>query len=267
MPGYDNSFNVYDTTLSIWTKESDDVDLFVELGKTLMSCGMSWKQDPRIRKLYPVLSKYHRYSEGGGLECDSEYHGYLVKLEFYQNFVTVNRNGGRYDFDKLSKMPYLIKLRYRRAMGRCVDLLLSKGFKDKTKVKPLGAYDAVTQQRTEWMESHGYGFYDPAQRQKYNITDLDGNQINDGDIRFTYDERSGRLWKGRAYYSANNAWMLLCNDKKLIYTFSHHLFSWKPGLPRRNKKPTSRSHQRKLCNAFWSLRKVCVEKQHREGSR
>ena len=263
----DKRFSIYDTTLTIWSGVESDVDLFVELGKILMSCGMTWQKHPRISKQYKSLSKYNRYSCGGGLECNSEYYPVGMKFEFFQNVVFENRAGGEYDFRRLSKMPYLIKLRYRRAIGRITAYLLEHGFFDLTEREPISSYDAVTKNRAKWMESHGHGFYDPARRQKYNITDLDGNQINDGDIRFTYDERSGRLWKGRAYYSANNAWMLLCNDKKIIYTFSHHLFSWKPGLPRRNKEPTSRSHRRKLCNAFWSLRKVCVEKQHREESR
>ena len=59
------------------------------------------------------------------------------EIVFFQNVIHKNPHGGRYDFDKLKKMPYLIRLQYTRYMRMVVDTLKSLvEVKDKT--YPIG---------------------------------------------------------------------------------------------------------------------------------
>ncbi|MDR3582494.1 MAG: hypothetical protein P4L67_04445 [Candidatus Pacebacteria bacterium] len=163
----------------------------------------------------------------------------MIKLEFFQNFVTENRNGGKYDFDRLKKMPYLIRLRYQKAVNSIRSMLLKEGFADDSKVTHKSALANVMQRRKELEDFQGKGFY-ARERQSYNITDGDGVALKDGDVRYFYD-LNNRLSKATVYHNINNMWWAVFNESRYTNIASFRLFSWKPGLPRRKyPKPESR---------------------------
>lgn len=88
----------------------------------LQECGFKVTKDPRIEANYKCLSKDHRYGKKGSLEFKAERYPAGFKINFFQNVEFKNPNGGEYDFDKLEKMPYLVKL---SMMQRSIKLLLS----------------------------------------------------------------------------------------------------------------------------------------------
>src|SRR3546814_7722971 len=96
--------------ISDWSSDvcSSDLPLIRLLRRRDWKVGV----DASVHQHYRCLSKYTRYCRLGGLEAQLELRGRTIEFGTYQNIANVdNRNGGRYDFDKLARMPYAMRLR------------------------------------------------------------------------------------------------------------------------------------------------------------
>lgn len=225
------SFIIHDSSINIWSEIDSDEVLYKKLKTLLKKLGFSWKQDPYTVKNYPSLAKTYHYGILKDLEFCSQIHPKVIEFDFFQNINFENPYGGKYDFDKVSKMPYVIRLRFQKIISCIKDLLKTLEFKDESRYIPENSFDAVMFRRSEIGDYHKSA-YDPAYQQEYNVTDRDDNRLRDGDIRYFYDNH-GILMRGTVYYNLNNMWFVILNHLEYTNVSASSLFSWKPNLPKR----------------------------------
>lgn len=232
--------NVYvrDTTLT-FKKGSWDIDehskVFRKMLDFLGQHGFYVCKDKEIVKNFPSLSKY-RYEGGfGELRFKAEYHENRCKIEFYQNVNVVNQNGGFYDFDKLEKMPYLIKLRFEWIKKHLIDFF-TQYFNQSVKIKyydePTLAVDKI---KERWVNSCHHRIKD----MNFNLSDFDGKEqleypsyghigadgkkLCNGDIKYFYD-RSGHLCRGKIYEDINDNWDVIINKYEIKCNYHSSIF-------------------------------------------
>lgn len=187
--------------------------------------GFRFHQDPQIKKQYRTLAQYHHHAQRGDLQCAAEVYCAGMRFEFYQD-------GGRYDYDKIKKMPYLIRLRFQWMRARICKLLDERGFACTDEPVCATAYDWVQRERAKLCEFQGADFYDEKRRYSYNILDADNAELRDGEVRYFYDYY-GHLGRGRVYHHINNMWWVVVNRDCHLNLANFNLFAWRPGLPRR----------------------------------
>lgn len=221
-----NRYWSHDTTLGISTEVSGDRATYAALLNTLRRNGFTIKQDAEVSHL--IRRDYHVGSRGD-LHVYCNHYPTGAKIEFYQEIVTENPYGGRYDFSKFQKMPYLIRLRFLWEK-RCLESVLRKrGFVSTDKPLPRTAYEAVEQKRQNIRDQHGQDFYQRDYARQYgNATDADGNQLHDGDVRYFY--LYGHLQRGVVYHNLNNMWWVVINRTYYHNVASFHLFAYNRDL-------------------------------------
>ena len=77
----------------------------------------------RIRMLIKFIRKDHYIGKFHELEFEAKKYPNGFEIGFFQNVVYENPNGGRHDFDKLSKMPHMTRLRYTKFKNKILCLL------------------------------------------------------------------------------------------------------------------------------------------------
>lgn len=231
----DNRFWVHDTTICIRSVIENDKVLFGKIKRAMKRLGFSFGSDQRVA---PVLRKRQFYGSLQELECDTGFWPAMIELEFYQNINFENPYGGRYDFRRLAKMPYLVRLRFQKTLTKLKSLFLKYGLRDDSDYHAATAYEEVMRLRKKTEEWHPRIY---KEQPRYNDgIDADGNRLNDGEIRYYYDYH-GRLYCGKVYYHINNMWYVVCNDSRFSNMACWELFAWKPGLARKRcRDPQSR---------------------------
>ena len=127
-----DSYSVYDTTISFVneTERSPKKDwlhhefchygYFHRIMNMLAAEGFNVQQDPDVDK---IIRRDYWIGKRGDLEFDAQKYPNGFKIQFFQNVVHENQSGGRYDFNKLEKMPYLIRLQYKKYLNNILELL------------------------------------------------------------------------------------------------------------------------------------------------
>ena len=220
-----------DTTVSVWEESVNEnelkqavMDPFIRF---LRSKGWKIGRCPRIYKQYRILNKWNRYCRKGGLEASLSLSGRTLKFEIYQNVANVeNTNGGQYDFDKLEKMPYLLRQHARVAMQQAHSFLSDTfGYRPPAKKEAvigpgkMTALDAAQ----HMMENSGH-YQEHLGRANwhsdYNRKSADGELIEHGQQVF-FRDCVGRIGIGQAFYNLNSAWYVVTGK----YTMSHVMCS------------------------------------------
>lgn len=218
-------FNHHDSKLVIFC---GDKSIYGSIKRILRSKGFSFGKDREIAKKYPSLAQTHHEGNKGDLKFIASIHPAMIEIEFYQDINFENKCGGKYDFNKLSKMTYLQRLTYFNVRNKIIKMLLKRGLIDGTKPRSEEAYKQVMNRRAETMEWHPQMYTRPIQ--DYNSKDKDGLHLKDGDVRYFYDY-NGILSRGTVYYNINNMWWVVCNKYNYSNKASFDLFQWKPGMP------------------------------------
>lgn len=213
----------------------------------LGSAGWEIRVPDRIQRDYPILAPTYRHGIRKGLEFETTVHpwarGGLMKMEFFQNVVFENPHGGRYDFDREEKMPYLIRLRYQAVTTFLAKFWRSYGIVDDSapSLRSLSALERVRW----WMQTSGHWRgqelleWEPREQESYNWKDRDGQRVRPGQVKYFYSHR-GRLMRGRVYWSLNNMWRVVLNAREVTSVASFHLFDLAPGTPRRRSRKGGR---------------------------
>ena len=265
----DRSFRIHDASLHVscesgrpdkrrWcTWQSPDWETFNRLLDVLSSVGFTIGRDPEIEKNYPSLGRTHRYGAWRTLEFNADTYPTGCKFEFYQNIVTVNSNGGRYDFDQRSKMPYLIEKQFELTIDRARAHLLARGFTEKTRVESAVA-DPLAHFNERWnFESdvkrgiHRFkrgddGWPAPSELNRDANLDADKQPFWHGDTMLTRDFK-GYLRRGRVYGGINGMWMMIYGPGRRDFTHCSHWELFRPGSARatgRKVHPTTAKRQK-----------------------
>lgn len=256
----DRSFHIFDTSLCVsafvgrkdriqmW---SPDWETFNRLVLAITAAGFVFDDDPYYDGRYKCLSKYHRLGHRetahGTCYVTAETYPAGCKFTFYQEVVTTNRNGGRYDFDKRQKMPYLIGKAFERAIITARAHLLAQGFTETAKVAsanpdPLAYFNDKWDGESEKSRgvhrfkrgADGWPDHCELAGSRWN-TRSDPPFVEHGSVWY-FRHHNGYLMRGRAYGGINAMWLVVYGPGKSDYTHVHRdaLFQCQPStVPRR----------------------------------
>ena len=109
------SLIVYNTNIGAWEDQVDAAGMRVVLRSLLGRLrrrGHTVRQDPEIETNHPAIARDYWVGRIGDLESTIQLQGRSLAIEFFQNVANVdNRYGGRYDSNKLQRMPQSIRIR------------------------------------------------------------------------------------------------------------------------------------------------------------
>lgn len=188
-------------------------------------------RDPEVQKRYKRLNKDHWYGRKGDLEFKAHRYPAGFEIQFYQNVVIENHNGGEYDFDKYQRMPYMIKLLFRNEVRHIKEFLERLGCVDASTPVYQYAMDKVKYNYvTSWhhpqksMDEFELADLDGQTCEgSYNHTDRDKKIIYNGEIKY-FRNRNGRLMRGKVYHNINNMWWVIINKNERINVADFYLF-------------------------------------------
>lgn len=216
----------------------------------LSRAGFTVTKDPRIEKEYPILSDSHDAGSHGELKFESNYYPLGFKFEFYQDVVFENSNGGKYDFNKESKMPYLIKKRYQLAIKKLEHTALQLGFKYRESARkvnpakyPLEAFNiqwdmGEMARGTLRFDRGPHGWPSDKEINSWCRKDADGMILDHGDEKYLRDSK-GYLLRGRVYGGINGRWMFVYgkNPSDVTHASAYEFFSCNPSEVNRKVSP------------------------------
>lgn len=261
-----DTFSIYDTKINYHNNTDRETQgnwlylrrkfkhygYFYQILHRLEREGFSLEQDPEVAERHKRIAKHYWYGRRRDLEFVARKYPNGFEIEFFQNVVHENSHDGRYDFDKLKKMPYLIRLQYTKYMRVVVDTLKSLvDVKDITKpvaksaeekilidlsrdfhLLPDKDFDLRRLDGTKPGIGYGYGNYE------YPFEDRDGKPLLNGDVKYFRQYRSGRLMRGRIYYRANQQFWVIVNEHDIELANYKDLFDPTPeDFAKRRKAP------------------------------
>lgn len=223
-------FCEYDTSLSLWLDDPHDpavkatYDLLVA---HLRGRGFSIDNDQTVAPC--IRANYHKGNKGA-LEFKMNTSGRCLEINFFQNVVRENRNGGEYDFDKRQKMPFLIGKQYDLERNKIAAFMAGLGYTLTTKPKTSGM-DKIIERRAELNAFQGKDMYNRPVG-SYNSETATKDTVKDGDTVY-FKGRDMRWYVGTAYHNINNMWWILLSNDEVANVASFDLHHALPaGFPR-----------------------------------
>jgi hypothetical protein len=193
----------------------------------MKSRGFTINHDMEVAK---CIQKDHWIGNKGELRFVLHRYPLGFAFEFYQEINTVNRNGGRYDFDKFEKAPYLIRILFINEINKMTSFLETLGVIDCSKKQYNLAEDKV---KFDFVNSwhhpqKGMNFSlsdlnGTTCGESYNNTDAKGETIFNGQVKYFRDWH-GRLVRGTVYHNINNMWWVIINKFKYANIADFELF-------------------------------------------
>lgn len=190
-----------------------------DLIRELRRLGFSIRPDPRIRKNYPTLSDTNRRGNHGRLEVLVECSGRCVSIEFFQSVNFENPSGGQYDFNRESKMPYLVRKRYEWTKLRLHEFCARNGIplSDYSKKIKSPIPDPLAYYRGQWStnlrECGENGWPSDKSMIGYHGKSADGDSLVNADNgSVAYFWCRGRWLRCRIYGGINANWLCIYGD-------------------------------------------------------
>ncbi len=251
-----------------------DWETYNRLLGLLRDRGFAVGTDAKIARNYPTLARhYHegaRATPHGDLRFRSEVSPIGCSFTFFQEVNISNPNGGYCDFDKLRRMPYLIRKRFEGVEQAILDHLTGRGFEHEARpphaasglsigrrlaiaegLEPAATADDIAASALRRFNCTWDGEYErqrgvhrfvrdesgwPAASElpDYNRRDRDGAILSQGDIRYWRDSK-GRLQRGVVYGGINGMWAALSqhSGQWLSQLAASQLFSSATGMARK----------------------------------
>ncbi len=275
------SFNIYDTTISYWSggrispgekKEYKHYGILYRVFNMLKDCGFTVENDESVEQ---IIRKDYFHGQLDELEFVSNRYPAGFEIMFYQNVVHENPHGGRYDFDKLSKMPYLTRMKCQLYLRKISRFLVSEiEVKNDTQEHYRLAEDRIKYDyvRSPHKEQQTMGFnlsdLDGQTVERVNGTDRDGKQIRNGEIKY-FRDYDGYLRRGRVYHNLNNMWWVIQDKFTLRNIANFNLFDLTENDCLKRQKnpviPKSYADRRKAISET-STKELIRELRRRQGS-
>lgn len=201
--------------------------------------GMGWRiiPCPETKARYPILSKWHKYGECGDLKASIEIFPAGFRFEFYHEFNVTHSSGGKYEFHKWERAPYLLRLQFIKTANAIIKKLqaVMPCRIDEVDNELRGAAFIVKQ-----FQSHSFAPKNqitdvtqiPSFMSSYDLTqnnnDRDKKKIVCGDTKYYRSERTGRLVRGQAWHNINNMWWVILPSGEVRNEASWRLFDPTP---------------------------------------
>lgn len=229
------SFRIHDTTLQVTVIDGGPGvvgegtrKLFNRMMAALRRTGFSIGRDPEIDARYKSISKEHRHGRHGELELKAHYFPTGMTLEFFQNLVRLNPHGRQHDFDRLEKMPYLMKLRWHHSIGVLTRILELSGFTPRIEVKspnpdPLAFFNAQWDSDSDrFYGRHRFkrgsdGWPVSVEMTYPKPVDGTGQPIAQGAVRY-FRTRNGHVMRGRCYGGIGGQWIVVYGPGRKDFT-------------------------------------------------
>ncbi|MDD3394877.1 MAG: hypothetical protein PHG19_09590 [Anaerotignum sp.] len=199
---------------------------FIETMRFMGSIGFYVGEDKHIKKRYPIDSKNHREGRYAHLEFKAEWHPNLFEIAFFQNVQYENLNGGYWDFEKRSKMPYLIGKTYEVVYKKLIRFFEGKGYDIKFLVNQKRGKDFIIEDYIRSCHHPQKERFDLSEIEgetveSYNNQDRDRNTVYNGETKYFRDWWNGYLMRGKVYHNINNMWWVLlpCGGIRNIASF------------------------------------------------
>lgn|GEM_PF-1835265 len=240
MSDTERSFKIYDTSVILFCRsgipakrrysvsDAPDWETFNRLMLLLQGIGFEVGRDPEVERHYSILGPTHRYGKWRDLEFKAHTYPTGCKVEFFQNVVFENRNGGAYDFSRRAKMPYLIGKRFEYAVRAIRKHLTERGFSEQTEISsanpdPLAYFnDRWDDQYYRKRGEHRFkrdetGWPALSELNHYQTFDADKLPIRHGDVLLTRDSK-GYLRRGRVWGGINGMWTFVYGPGQRDFT-------------------------------------------------
>lgn len=246
-----NSYRIYDTTihyrnntvnapkgLDSWRFKYPHFGTLHRIFNMLRAEGFTIENDAEVAK---CIRRDYYIGRRGDLELYAHRYPAGFEIMFFQNVVIENKNGGRYDFHKFQKMPYMIRLRFMKYRDKIIALLKSvEDLKDGSKADPRLAEEWIKARYVEeWHhEQKDMNFLlsdlDGQTQESYNGRDRDEKTLHNGDVKY-FRHWDGRLYRGRVYHNINNMWWVILDRFTVRNVASFELFDLTPEDNRRRQ--------------------------------
>lgn len=226
------NINIHDAAIGIWQKAPDDPsfrsEVYGECIRRMRSRGWAIRHDSETRHRFPSLSPNQRVGARGTLRCSIRLTGRVVEIEFWSTTAPqINRYGRQYDFDKMTRMSKIDRLRVQLEFRRIVSWLETIA---PVKVKRHEDRDMPAMARIQkgyaenWQSDKALGR--PVCSSDYNRKSKDGALLEQGQTVWLAD-RKGRIIRGKAFYNINNMWWVIAGGA-LFNEGSHSLYATQP---------------------------------------
>lgn len=207
----------------------------------LAADGFDVQKDPEVDK---IIRHDYYIGKFRDLEFAAKKYQNGFEIEFFQNVNFENPNGGRYDYDRFSKMPRMIQLYFVKFKNKIVNLLKSlvPDICDNSTLSPKLAEEWIKCRYVESChhEQENTDFdlriLDGQTQPPYNGLDRDKKTIRNGEIKY-FRGRDGYLYRGRAYHDLNNMWWVIVNKYSVKRVAAFELFDLAPGDKRGRVAP------------------------------
>ena len=191
---------------------------------------------------YRCIAHNHRSCQKGDLKAELDLSGRTIGFKMWQDVANITREDGlgRYEFDKETRMPYLIHLEMQRTRNRLraylCNVFAGYEFKDNspnTRRPGPGSLTAL-----EWVgrqiRSSGH-FVDELGhapiRMECNARSAEGETITHGARVYTIDSK-GRVITGDAYYQLNQSWYVISGIYGVQVSQASEIYLHNPGCLR-----------------------------------
>lgn len=212
-------------------------DVFARIVQTLNRLGWTCVVPPEMVKRYGRgFAQDYRYCRKGDLQGELSLSGRCIAFEMWQDVQNgSNPNGGKYDFDKESRMTYLQRLEMERTRRRIRDYLcnLFTGYEFEPPRHPEVGVMGMTAEEYAAHSRRTSGHYVPElgrariYPRSRNDVASDGGTIEHGAKVWAID-RKGRIVTGTAYYSLNNNWHIVTGKYGLLYAHTGEILTRQP---------------------------------------
>ncbi|MGK9200450.1 hypothetical protein KXR50_08095 [Sinorhizobium meliloti] len=212
------SINIADAHLGIWQDNPNDPsfrsEIYGVLIRDMRARGWSIRQDPETRRRFNCISHSKRLGARGTLRCAIQISGRVVEVDFWSiTAPQVNRNGRRYDFDKMRRMSHIDQLRVELEYRRITAWLetLAKVTVSRRYERDLPPMKFIEKRYAESYHSDK-ALGRPVCNYDYNRKSKDGALLEHGQTVWLADDK-GRLIRGTAYYNINSMWWVVAGGK------------------------------------------------------
>lgn len=208
------SIIIHDSHLGIWQDDPADntfrVEIYGALIRQMRGRGWSIGRNDQVHRHYRCLSPDRRVGARGALLCDIEISGRVVKVDFWSTTAKQeNRNGRRYDFDKMARMSKPDRLRVEIEFRRIVAWLegLAPVEVKRRDSEHLSPMDRIKKGYADsWHSDKDLGR--PVCKYDYNRKSADGHLLKHGQTVWIPDNK-GRLLRGQGFYNINSMWWVI----------------------------------------------------------
>lgn len=239
---------IHDSSFGIWQGNANDQSFFTDVFQPLVSRfkkrGWIVTADPETLERYRSLSKFTRLAVKGDLRAHIEIRGRCIDVKFWSEAAKSggNRNGKKYDFDKMERMPYLdlqrVRLEFRRMEAWLLSIAPVKVTRtDISKLSPMQLIEKGYAESPHTKKELGR----PTWSSDSSRQTADGLLLEHGQ-KVWFRNECGRFFSGTAYYNINNMWWVIAGGARRNKS-SHELHAAQPAdlrskVHKRNRRDT-----------------------------